>query len=68
MRCFGLLDAVELDQHGALVQSELVDFGGQTARQEAPATRSDGGACQFGVGRQFVGILDGTIRADRLLP
>eukprot|EP01035_Chromulina_nebulosa_P011688 gene11687-15607_t len=54
----GLLDAVEFDQHGALGQTVLVDLGGQAARKKASAAGGDRRACEFCVGREFVGVLD----------
>jgi hypothetical protein len=55
------VDAVEFNDHHALGQPGFVGLGGIAAGEEFPASRQDRGACELGISRELVGIVDRTI-------
>jgi hypothetical protein len=60
----GLLDAVELNQNGALHEPVFVDFGRFAARKKTGAVSNESGASQLGIGCKFFWIFDSAVRAD----
>src|SRR6188768_454393 len=60
----GLRDAVELDQHHALLYGVVVNLGGIAAREEAPAGALQRGPGELGVIGEFLLIVDGAVGRD----
>ena len=57
MRRPGLLHAVELDDHRALLKSCFVDLRRQPACQDTPAGRGDRQTAELGIGANASGLL-----------
>src|SRR3970040_1452510 len=64
VRGHGLRDTFELDQHGALLQTQLVNLRGLAARQEATAVATECRAGELRVRGELVGVLYRAVCAD----
>src|SRR5262245_20606622 len=64
MRRLCLIDGIELDHDGALIEAGFINLRRKSAHQETSARRHEGGAADLGIGRERVRIADRAIGRD----